>query len=328
MTLLKVVVSLGLMIYLLSRVDLAVVGAAIRSANYAYLVLALALYVGAVACGGLKWHILLKAQGVEVRFLSVLRYTFVGVFFNNLLPANVGGDVMRGYGLARDTEQVAESAVSVVVDRLVGLLAFITAAFVSAVVVVFFAGQSQLMVIVLASGLGLIALAIVFAALLSRHVRAWVERLFQLKWFARLAPLYHRLSDALAAYRFKFPQLLLAFCVSLLTLAVSNFANYAVVLALGGGIRLIYIFLFNPLIAFVLLIPISLGGLGLSQGAYVFFYGLVGVPVEVSLPVSVVMQIIIYITSLPGAVLWWSARRKDSSQPAEIEPQMHPEEIR
>ena len=55
-----------------------------------------ALYAGAVTCGGLKWHILLRAQGDRRPFLACCGYTFVGVFFNNFLPANVGGDVMRG----------------------------------------------------------------------------------------------------------------------------------------------------------------------------------------------------------------------------------------
>jgi uncharacterized protein (TIRG00374 family) len=63
---------------------------------------------------GLKWYILLQAQGIQVPFRAVLGYTYVGFFFNNFLPANVGGDVVRGYGLARYTEQGAEAAVSVV----------------------------------------------------------------------------------------------------------------------------------------------------------------------------------------------------------------------
>jgi len=312
---LKVVVSLGLIAYLLTKVDVATVGAAIRSTNYAYLAVALLLYAGAVTSGGLKWYVLLRAQGIDVPFTAILAYTFEGVFFNNFLPANVGGDVMRGYGLAKHTNRVAEAAVSVVVDRIVGLIAFMTAAFASAVVVVFFTGQRQLMGAVLASGLGMAALAGLFAAVLSRHVRALVERLFRNRWLARLAPVYRRLSDALSAYRFKFGRLVLAFCVSLSTLILSNVANYMVVQALGvgGDIKLLHIFLFNPLIAFVLLIPVSVGGLGLNQGAFVFFYGLVGVRQEVALPVSLVMQIIIYITSLPGGALWWRSRQRSTT---------------
>lgn len=310
LTVVKIVVSLGLIFYLASTVDIEVVGAAVRSANYAYLVVALLLYAGAVTSGGLKWYILLRAQEIDIPFWSLLGYTFEGVFFNNFLPANVGGDVMRGYGLARHTDRTAEAAISVMVDRIVGLIAFMTAAFLSAVVVVFFAGQSQLMGIVLASGAGMAGLVVLFAVVLSRRVRALVERLFQVGLFRPFAPIYHRLSTALTAYRFRVGYLMLGFCVSLFTLTLSNFSNYVVAEALGGGISLLHIFLFNPLIAFVLLIPISVGGLGLNQGAFVFFYGLVGVPANVALPVSLVMQVIIYATSVPGGFLWWRAKRR------------------
>ena len=220
----------------------------------------------AVTSGGLKWFILLKAQAIEIPFLELLSYTFVGVFFNNFLPANVGGDVMRGYGLARYTDRTADAAVSVVVDRFVGLIAFMTAAFVAAIYVVFVVGQNDLFPIFAASGLATLGLCCLFAALLSRRVRALVEHLFRSKLLLPLATAYHKLSDALTAYRFKLDRLFVAFCVSLLTLALSNFAIYVTAEALGGGVPVWAIFVFNPLIAFVLLVPISVGGLGLNQG--------------------------------------------------------------
>ena len=119
----------------------------------------------------------------------------------------------------------------------------------------------------------------------------------------------------MAAYRYKLDRLIVAYCVSLMTLALSNFSIYVTAEALGGGVPLWSIFLFNPLIAFVLLIPISVGGLGLSQGAFVFFYGLVGIPAEVILPVALVMQFIIYLTSLPGGFLWWRSRHGETPAP-------------
>lgn len=307
-TALKIVVSLGLIIYLFSKVDMAQVGAAVAAANYSYLVLALVLYLGAITNGCLKWYVLLRALGIRVPFGDLLAYTFAGVFFNNFLPANVGGDVMRGYGLARYTERAAEAAVSVVVDRIVGLVAFMSAALATALVTVYVTGRADLQGIVVAAFVALGVIFGVFALLLSRRLRAQVGRLFRLPFLASVAPIYERLSEALTVYRHSYGALLLAFCISLLTLILSNFVNYLIAQAVGGGIPLLYIFLFNPLIAFVLLIPISVGGLGVGQGAYVFFFGLVGVSEHLSLSVSLIMQMIIYIASLPGGVLWWRRR--------------------
>jgi uncharacterized protein (TIRG00374 family) len=318
-TALKVVVSLGLIAYLLSRVGLSEVVEVIRtaSANYLYLVVALGLYFGAIAVGSFKWQILLKAQGIQVPFVSLLSFTFVGLFFGNFLPTNVGGDLVRGYGLARHTLLPAETAVSVLVDRMLGLIAFVFVAVVMALLVVYTAGQVALWEVAVVAAVALLALCVVFAVMLSDRLRLRLRRLFETSLLSRLAPLYDKLSGALSAYRRSYGTLAAGFCISVLVLTIGSVVNYLISLALGGGISLLHIFLFTPLITFVLLIPISVGGIGLNQSAYVFFFNLVGVPEQKSLAMSLIMQAIIIISSLPGGVLWWrgrSARQPGNSQ--------------
>jgi uncharacterized protein (TIRG00374 family) len=309
-TLLKIAVSLGLIAYLFIRMDLVQVGEALKTANYWYLVPAAVFFVAAMTNSGLKWYVLLRAQNIQVPFQAVLGYTYVGFFFNNFLPANVGGDVMRGYGLARYTEQGAEAAVSVVVDRIVGLIAFMSSAVVAVLVAVFVLDKENLKGIEVAALIGLAAIAATFALILSRRARALVGRMFTLKPLAPFAPIYQRLSDALNAYRHSYKALGLAFCVALLTMVLTSFTDYFVVQALGGGIPLIYIFIFNPIIAFVLAFPISIGGLGVTQAVYPFFYSLVGIPANLAFTVSLLKQSIIYVTSLIGGVLWWRRGRR------------------
>ena len=312
-TLVKVLVSLGLITYLFTRIDIAQIGKALQSANYWYLLPATLFYLAAMSSAGLKWYILLRTQGIRVPFRAVLSYTYVGFFFNNFLPANVGGDVMRGYGLARYTEQAAEAAVSVVIDRIVGLMAFMSTAVVAAMVAVLVMHQENLKGIEVAAVIGLAVIAVGFAVILSRRVRGVIERLFAWAWLAPLAPVYGRLSAALNSYRHSYSRLALAFFTSLFTLILTNFTDYCIAQSLGGGIPLIYIFLFNPIIAFVLLVPISVGGLGVTQAVYPFFYRLVGVPTSLAFAVSLLKQLIIYVTSLVGGVLWWRRRASPDS---------------
>ncbi len=315
-TVLKIVVSVGLIAYLLSRVRLDLVVEAMRSAsaNYLYLLLALALYFGAITVGAVKWQILLQAQRIHLPLGNLLSYTFVGLFFGNFLPTNVGGDLVRGYDLARDTSLPAEAAISVLVDRLVGLIAFVFVAVLAALLVVYSAGQAALWQVVVLAAVGLLGLCGGFALMLSNRLRAQVGRLFSLSLLSSLAPLYDKLSSALSAYRRSYGALAQAFFISILVLSIGSVVNYLIALALGGGISLLHIFLFTPLITFVLLIPISIGGIGLNQSAYVFFFNLVGVPEEKSLAMSLIMQAIIIVASLPGGILWW---RKRSQRPPE-----------
>jgi len=313
-TTLKVVVSLGLIAYLVSRVGVDEVVEALRSAstNYLYILVALVLYFGAIALGSLKWQILLKAQGIEVPLQNLLSFTFVGLFFGNFLPTNVGGDLVRGYDLARHTLLPAETAISVLVDRMLGLIAFVFVAVVMALLVVYTAGQAALWEVAVVAAIALLALCGVFALMLSDRLRRLIGRLFSTSLLSRLAPLYERLSSALSSYRRSYGALAVGFCISILVLSIGSVVNYLISLSLGGGISLLHIFLFTPLITFVLLIPISVGGIGLNQSAYVFFFNLVGVPEQKSLAISLVMQAIIIISSLPGGVLWW---RKRSARP-------------
>ncbi len=317
-TALKIVVSLGLIAYLLSRVGLHQVVEAMRSAstNYVYLFISLALYFGAIAVGAVKWRILLRAQEIRVPLSNLLSYTLVGLFFGNLLPTNVGGDLVRGYDLARHTSLPAETAISVLVDRMVGLIAFIFVAVVMALLVVYSAGQVALWEVALLAVTALLALCVVFAVLLSNRLRAQVRRLFNLGLLSSLAPVYDRLSAALSAYRRSYGALAQGFVISILVLTIGSVVNYLISLALGGGISLLHIFLFTPLITFVLLIPISIGGIGLNQSAYVFFFNLVDVPEEKSLTISLIMQAIIILASLPGGILWWRKRSLRPPEPA------------
>ena len=130
--------------------------------------------------------------------------------------------------------------------------------------------------------------------------------------------MYEGVSQAFDAYRFQYGVLILAFFIALTGLITTNFVNWLLFQALGGGVSLAYIFLFNPLIALVLLIPISIGGHGVIQNAYPFFYGLVGVPEEQAVAVSVLMSFVIIIGSLPGGVLWLRNRRASSEQAASV----------
>jgi uncharacterized protein (TIRG00374 family) len=329
-TTIKVIVSLGLMTYLFYRflfnpVDRAVLLTTLTTANYAYLLLALALFVLAVMTNAVKWYILLRAQGIPVPLTAVTNYTFVGFFFNNFLPANVGGDVMRGFGLARYTARSAEAAVSVVVDRIIGLMAFMFTAMVAALIVanVAPAGQTgdklaeNLAQVEIVALIGLAVISGAFVIMLSHRLRLLLGRLFAVRFLSPLAPLYGRISDAFGAYRYQYRALLTAFAVGVITVLLTGLVDLAIVAGLHGEIAPIYIFLLNPIIAVALIVPISIGGLGTGSVLYVYFYGLVGVSETLAFALSLVKQAVVYIGSLPGGVLWLRSREQREREGAE-----------
>ncbi len=308
-TVAKIAITLGLIAYVFSTVDRKAVAASLAAANPWLILLALAFYILAITINGMKWHVLLAALEVRVPFAAVLQYMFVGFFFNSILPANIGGDVMRGYGMARYTDRTAEAAVSVVVDRIVGLLAYMSAAAVTAIVVVRLMNHAELQWLFNLALLALAAIGAVLAVMLSRRLRLQIARLFRRGPLVRLAPMYDGVSAALDAYRFRYRALFYAFLLGLAGLMAANVVNWLLFEALGGGVPFVDVMLFNPLIALVLLVPISVGGHGVIQNAYPIFYGMLGVPEIQALAVSVLMSFIIIVGSLPGGLLWLRIRR-------------------
>lgn len=314
-TIAKIVITIALIVYVFSKVDLAVVSGILAGANPWLVLLALLFFLVAIAINGVKWFVLLRAQEVEAPLGAVIQYMFVGFFFNNVLPANIGGDVMRGYGIARYTERTAEAAVSVVVDRIMGLIAYMSAAAVAAIVLVLATHRLDLEILLGVALVALLAMALALAILLSRRLRAQVGRIFRWRPLLPLAPIYEGFSRAFDAYRHRYSTLVLAYLLALAGLMASNLVNWLLFQSVGGGVPFLYILLFNPLIALVLLVPISVGGHGVIQNAYPFFYGLAGVPEAQAVAVSVLMSFVIIVGSLPGGVLWLRSRRAPEEEP-------------
>jgi uncharacterized protein (TIRG00374 family) len=94
-TALKGTVSLALLWVLFSRVDIGRLWSVARHASAAWLLTALALYLSVILASAWRWGLLLKAQHLDFSFRALTSSFLVATFFNNFLPSNIGGDVIR-----------------------------------------------------------------------------------------------------------------------------------------------------------------------------------------------------------------------------------------
>ncbi len=308
-TALKAGVTLGIIVFLFTRVDLAAMARHLASANLLLLLLAFALYMAAISLGAVKWQALVRAQELDIPLGSLLSYSLVGLFFGNLLPGNVGGDLVRAYGLVRASGRAEAAAISVLVDRLMGVIAYAGAAMVMAVLAAMTLTRGgELEQIEIATVAATILFVLGSALLFSRRVSQRIKGVFRLGPLSRLEPVAQRIYEALQVYRHSYRALAINLALSAGSVVVTTLVWYLVGLALGVNISPFYFFLFNPLIAFVLLIPISFNGLGPKEAMTVFFFGLVGVPSELAFAMSLVFHLLVVLSSLPGGVLWWRER--------------------
>src|SRR5262249_43512128 len=93
--LLKLVVSVGLLVLLFSRVDVDSLWESAKSASLSWLSIALGIYFASMVVSSWRWHLLLEAQRVHMTQRGAFASFLVASFFNNFLPSNIGGDVIR-----------------------------------------------------------------------------------------------------------------------------------------------------------------------------------------------------------------------------------------
>src|SRR5215471_8994193 len=117
---LKVAVSLALLAYLFSVTDAQALEERVRSADLLLLVAAVACYLSMLALATWRWRLLLETLGVDAPMRQLLSSYLVATFFNNFLPSNIGGDVVRVRDGSRLTGSTAASVAVVAVDRILG----------------------------------------------------------------------------------------------------------------------------------------------------------------------------------------------------------------
>lgn len=321
---LKFAIGLGLLYFLYTRIqDPAALWQQVVRADKTQLLLGAVCYAAAVALSGMKWGVLLAAAGVHVRIGRLMTYQWLAEFFNNFLPAQVGGDVMRGIAVAGDTQRRAIAAASVLIDRFIGLLVFMLAAALGAWGMVLwgrpdgvpFTPEEAVTVRLIALGSGLFALALigVLAALLSRRLKGLVEWLLnRLPLVSKTTPVWHKLADAFNLYRHQYRALMLTAAGSLLIVVLTSVNIWLIAQSIQpGSITFVEVLTINPIIVFVaLIIPLSPGGLGVRQGAFAATFILMGAGGELGFAVGLIQQLVSYLVSLPGGYLWVRGNRR------------------
>jgi len=310
-SLVKVLVSAAVFGFLLSRIPLSRLGELFGSLRWEYLAGALTILTGSVFLGSFQWGLLLKAQEVFIPYSQVVRFYYVGLFFNNFLPANVGADVSRSYQAIQYGGRKREVVSATIMDRVVGLLMLCMVAVLFSILFMNRYESSAYFAPVLSF---LFLCIMVLAALLNRSVLRLLEKPFELLRAAELAGRVHRLCDSLhllARKRTLLSQVgILAFLIQVLRVAV----HILVARSLGIGIPPAYFFFFVPVIAIAAALPVSINGIGVREGVGIIMFSSVGVPADQAFAMQFLAYIIMVVVSAVGGVLFLMPARGPAAE--------------
>lgn len=303
---LKIVISVGLLIFIFSTIDLPAFLEAVRRANPWWLLTALATMMVGVVIRAWRWQILLEAIGVSVPLTELTNIYFIGFLFNNLLPSGLGGDAMRIVELNRHADHISDAVTSVVVDRFLGLSA-LQAIALMALLADWQAVPATVAYFTVAIFIGGLVLGFLLINSTVYHtVQTFLTPLNHLTQIGLIAKGTKVISSLAQSFqRYPVGALGRAYLVSL-SFNLSLIAmNVFIGLGLGAQASLTHYAIFVPITSIVLLIPISFAGLGVREGAYRQLFTQVGVPGEIAVAMSLLVYVIGNIcTGLIGGVIY------------------------
>jgi len=300
-TVAKVGFSIGLLAFLIHRAGMGEIAGVFRSARTSGLIVALLVYCVTVVVISLRWQMLLVSQRAHIPFRRTLSLYFIGFFFNNFLPTSIGGDIYRAVGAGQATGRRAVCAASVLVERLMGMLAVATLAILAAVLLVRQVADGPIRALALGFGAFIVLLVAIFFHRRTFHILEILTAKITL-WGLEKKLL--RLSQALDLYRSQRATLVLVFLVSIAYQLLIVVFSYLVGTALGLGISFRYFMLCVPFTVIISLVPISINGVGIREGGYVFLLSKIGHSSSEAVSLSLLIYALSLLVSLIGGFLY------------------------
>ena len=298
--LLKLCISLSIIGLIVTQIDWRTFLTTLKKGDVLLLTTAFALLWVERAWAVVKWNFLLRTQGTVISWWTLFSIYNIGAFWGLFLPSSLSTDVVRGYYLSKNIRDMEMSAASVVVDRMMGLFSLL---FLCLVSVAFYSSklQSSIVTHVVISSLFFLALAI------GVHLEAVPDLLERTVSFFNSHSLGKKLIGMHRAFlKFKkYPGILIcSFFFSLVLQLIRVVTIYITARAFDIDADIVTFFIVVPITVIIIMIPISVGGLGVREGAFVSLFGLMGISVNQSFLISGTNSVMVTIIGLMGGIFY------------------------
>lgn len=289
-TILKIVVSLGLIAYLfLKKVDKNQLISNFKLLDWRFIPLIILTIVIHYVISSFRWKALLIHQDThKVSRWYLFKLYFMGAFFNNFMPTSIGGDVYKVYRLGKKINDPFAGFSSVFTERFTGIL------------MLFLIGLLSL-----SKHLGWGVLVLVIWMICGFYIGMNLLRILSGK-FKSLKKLY----DALMVYKDRPKVLIFAMLTSLLIQFLSISTQYLTFMAVGVKLPIFYSLTAFPIITLAGFFIPSINGIGVQDALYASMFSFVGVSPDMAVSISIIYHMIRMSVSLLGGVFY--ALGKDS----------------
>ncbi|HEC35908.1 MAG TPA: flippase-like domain-containing protein [Anaerolineae bacterium] len=293
----RILISVGALGFLLWRIGLGETLAVLRAADLRLLLIAFGLFLGSLIIRAGRWAVLLHALDLGVPFWRLVYLYFVGSFFNSFLPSGFGGDVVRALELTQDTPTPAAVG-TVLVDRMTGLLVLLALGLGALPFSATYLAPWLVWLLVAVAGGGLLAGGFLLEGRLLRRATAWLPDRFSLAGSGPLGRLYAAITGC--GWR----AVGQALGISLVFNLINNFINFLCGRAVGIDLGLGYFFITAPILSISLMVPISVGGVGIRDWVVVALFGPAGVDSNTAAGMSLSIYAVSAAAGLVGGLMY------------------------
>jgi uncharacterized membrane protein YbhN (UPF0104 family) len=295
---LKILVSCGLLSVILDSIDFGAAIDRIVAAKPGTLTGGIVVLAFQILVIVWRWQAILTAMRVNLPFLKLLEFTYIGLFFNQALPSSVGGDAVRMYKVFKAGVLLNRSVNGVVLDRVATVLGLVLLVVIAVPFFVERVGEAESRWIIPAvstlalGGGGGLALLMVLDKLPSRY-----SHLRLIRGFAALA------ADTRSV--FLTPQhATKAMIISCFGHANVAFGVYLIAASVDLGVTWVDCMVLMPPVLLLITLPISIAGWGVREAVMVTAFGFIGVPDEGAVVLSVLFGLTAILLALPGGIIW------------------------
>jgi uncharacterized protein (TIRG00374 family) len=273
----------------------------LTSAHIEWVVAAAVALFGGIIVSTLRWKAYLDALEIYLPFPTVVRLYFVGTFFNSFLPSGIGGDAYKAVRIGRARGGITSAFASVFLDRFAGFIGLSGLGLLGAVITLV-AHQKHLKVALISAvlSIGMISAAVILLV--------WGERLLGRGRVIKEHGIGGKLREAVRAIHAagRHPQAaargyLFGVLFQILVLTYNLFVARALGITQLSIVQMTGVVVITSLAT---IIPLSPGGLGFRETAYVWALGTFGVAHDKALAFALLILVVLLLTSAAGGLVY------------------------
>jgi uncharacterized protein (TIRG00374 family) len=303
---LKILVSLSLLVFIFSRIGWRPVIDSFKDIRWYWAASRIVLVPILVLLQTVRWRRLLIQLNLFPSIRSLFKRILIARFVNNFLPGQSGGDLYRVFGRWDAPMKRAELGSSVVIDRLTGLMGLLTLVTILGFVEFRLTRALNLGWLPLLCLLGAMTLLV-----LVTRIRAleWLRRRVGGCRFAKIKRFVDDVVGSLLVYSGRPGAILGAVLISVVAHIVAGSMIGCDFRALGIDVPLRTVIFISALSSIVSLIPVSINGWGIYEGAFVLMFSIAGVEAEQALAAALLGRALgTAFSSTVGGVLYTTQR--------------------